>query len=42
MIEKHYGGKDGFWKFLLDRKDNNCLMGCSIKGDKGGALIVDG
>lgn len=43
MIDQHYGGKDGFWQFLLDRKNDNCLMGCSIKGNgKEGQLIVDG
>jgi hypothetical protein len=33
MIAQHYGGSDGFWKFLNDRDDDNCLMGCSIKGN---------
>jgi hypothetical protein len=43
MIEAHYGGKDGFWQFLKDRKNDNCLMGCSIKGNgKEGAQVVDG
>lgn len=43
MIDQHYGGKDGFWEFLLSRKNDNCLMGCSIKGNgKEGQLIVDG
>ena len=42
MIEQHYGGKEGFWKFLMDRKNDNCLMGCSIKGmGKEGAQIND-
>jgi hypothetical protein len=42
MIEQHYGGKEGFWKFLLERKNDNCLMGCSIKGNgKEGAQIND-
>ena len=43
MIEEHYGGKEGFWKFMLERKNDNCLMGCSIKGmGKEGAQVVDG
>lgn len=43
MIEQHYGGKDGFWDFLVQRRQDNCLMGCSIKGNgKEGQLIVDG
>lgn len=32
MIEDHYGGKDGFWAFLMDRDNDGCLLGCSIKG----------
>jgi hypothetical protein len=32
MIEKHYGGSEGFWIFLNERKQDNCLMGCSING----------
>jgi len=43
MIAQHYGGSDGFWKFLMDRDNDNCLMGCSIKGNgKEGELILDG
>lgn len=43
MIEQHYGGKDGFWEFIKQRKDDNCLMGCSIKGEgKNGPQILDG
>jgi len=43
MIEQHYGGKDGFWEFLKQRRQDNCLMGCSIKGDgKNGPHILDG
>ena len=42
MIE-HYGGEKGFWEFLVDRKEDGCLMGCSIKGNgKEGQLILDG
>jgi len=33
MIEQHYGGAEGFWSFILERQDEGCLMGCSIKGD---------
>ena len=41
MIEQHYGGKDGFWKFLMDRDNEGCLLGCSIKGNgKVGQLSV--
>lgn len=42
MIEQFYGGKEGFWQFLLQRRQDNCLLGCSIKAEKGGQLIVDG
>ena len=43
MIKDHYGGEEGFWKFLLDRKQDSCLMGCSIKGNgKEGPLIIEG
>lgn len=45
---KHYteGGtsiEEGFWNFLVERNDDKCLMGCSIKGyGKTGELILDG
>ena len=45
---KHYADpkqdvSDGFWAFLLNRSQDNCLMGCSIKGyGKAGELILDG
>lgn len=43
MIEQHYGGEHGFWAFILDRDNDNCLMGTSIKGNgKEGPHIVDG
>ena len=43
MIEQHYGGEHGFWAFILDRDNDGCLMGCSIKGNgKEGPHIVDG
>jgi len=43
MVKKHYGGEEGFWNFLIDRKQDNCLMGCSIKGNgKEGPLIIEG
>lgn len=33
----------GFWYFLLERCQEGCLMGCSIKGDGHvGELIIDG
>jgi len=32
MIDRFYGGYKGFWKFLLDRDNDGCLLGCSIKG----------
>ena len=32
MLKAAHGGEDGFWKFLLERDQDNCLMGCSIKG----------
>ena len=43
MIQLHYGGEHGFWKFIYERDQDNCLMGCSIKGDgKEGPHILDG
>lgn len=43
MIEQHYGGSDGFWHFLKERDNDNCLLGCSIKGyGKEGELMLDG
>jgi hypothetical protein len=44
MIKQHYGGAEGFWKFLMKRDSENCLMGCSIIGSNGktGPLVVDG
>ena len=43
LIENHYGGVEGFWDFVLDRIDDKCLMGCSIKGNgKKGAHLEDG
>ena len=43
MIEQYYGGEKGFWDFLLQRKSDMCLLGCSIKGNgKEGQLILDG
>lgn len=37
MIKQYYGDTEGFWKFLLSRKQDNCLMGCNIasKGKEG-------
>ena len=32
MVKDNYGGEDGFWNFLVERDRDNCLMGCSIKG----------
>jgi len=43
MIRDNYGGADGFWKFLMSRDQDGCLLGCSIKGNgKEGGLILDG
>lgn len=43
MIELHYGGKDGFWNFLLQRRQDKCLMGCNIfKAGKHGPHLNDG
>ena len=43
MIEQYYGGVEGFWAFLKDRRNDNCLLGCSIKGNgKEGPQVVDG
>ena len=33
MVQDHYGGAQGFWDFLLERANDNCLMGCSIRGN---------
>jgi hypothetical protein len=42
-IRNYFGGSDGFWNFLLQRRQDDCLMGCSINGNgKGGELIIDG
>lgn len=42
MIEQNYGGDHGFWEFLKERKNDNCLLGCSIKGNgKEGELIIE-
>jgi hypothetical protein len=40
MID-HYGGVDGFWDFLVERKKDKCLMGCNVfnKGKNGPHLI---
>jgi len=32
-IKKTFGDADGFWAFLMQRDADNCLMGCSIKGN---------
>ena len=33
MVQQNYGGDaDGFWKFMMKRKQEGCLFGCSIKG----------
>lgn len=43
MIQQNYGGADGFWNFLLDRDNDGCLLGCSIKGyGKEGPQILEG
>jgi len=43
MISMNYGGAEGFWQFLLQRDNDSCLLGCSIKGNgKEGQLILDG
>jgi len=43
MIEQHYGGSEGFWKFLCARDSDNCLLGCSIKGEnKAGEVMIEG
>ena len=33
MVEHHYGGAEGFWDFLVERRNDNCLMGCSIRAE---------
>jgi hypothetical protein len=33
MVQDHYGGANGFWNFLMERINDNCLMGCSIRGN---------
>ena len=43
MVKKFYGGEDGFWGFLMARRQDNCLLGCSIKGyGKCGLMVIDG
>jgi hypothetical protein len=40
---RNYGGEKGFWDFLVHRRQEACLMGCSIKGNgKEGPHFVDG
>ena len=42
MVKDNYGGEEGFWKFLVARDRDGCLMGCSIKGQgKEGTHIGD-
>lgn len=43
MISQNYGGAEGFWNFLLQRDNDGCLLGCSIKGyGKEGPQILEG
>lgn len=43
MVEANYGGAEGFWAFLKERRNDNCLLGCSIKGNgKEGELQIEG
>ena len=42
MIVNYGKDKDGFFEFLMHRKLQGCLMGCSIKSAKNGAQVVDG
>ena len=39
---QHYGGAEGLWRLMMERDNENCLMGCSIKGDSNGSLLIDG
>ena len=41
-MSENYGGKEGFWQFLRERKNDGCLLGCSIKAEKGGPQVIDG
>ena len=41
MIELHYGGAKGFWDFLVEKRNDNCLMGCSIRSSGKSNLILD-
>jgi len=41
-VEQNYGGSEGLWQLLKDRDNEGCLMGCSIKGDTGGPLVLNG
>lgn len=42
MIKQHYGGEKGFWEYLKNRRNDNCLMGCNIVGKDRGPFILDG
>jgi len=39
---KEVGDKDTFWKFLLERKADGCMMGCSTSGGTEGPIQIDG
>lgn len=39
---QQYGGSEGLWKLMMERDNENCLMGCNINSEKNGALVVDG
>jgi hypothetical protein len=41
-VAQHYGGSEGLWRLLCARDNEGCLMGCSIKGEQGGPLVLDG
>lgn len=42
MVQQNYGGSEGLWKMLKARDNESCLMGCSIKSEKGGPLVLNG
>jgi calpain len=41
-VAQHYGGAEGLWQLLKERDNEGCLMGCSIKGEQGGPLVLNG
>ena len=39
---KGIGDKEQFWQFLMARRDEQCMMGCSVAGATEGPVKIDG